>query len=60
MNRMRVFGLFLVVVVWLQLWITTRVSGYELQVLSAIGTVGLTLAAVVILLRSLDGVAGSN
>lgn len=57
---MSVFGLVLVVVVWIQLWITMRVSGYELQVLSAIGTVGLTLAAVVISLQSLGGVAGSN
>lgn len=60
MNRARALGLALVIAVGVQLWVTTRVPGYELQVLSALVTVGLALGAVALLVRSLEGVAGGE
>lgn len=56
-NRTRTLGLALLLAVGIQLWFTTRVGGYELQVASALLTMGLAFAAVVTLFRSLDGVA---
>lgn len=60
MDRTRSVGLVLVLATGIQLWITTRVTGYELQVLSALVTMGLALAAVVVLFRSLDDVPRSR
>lgn len=54
MNRARSGGLVLVLATGIQLWVTTRVEGYKLQVLSALMTMGLAVAAVVVLFRSLD------
>ena len=44
----------------IQLWITTQVRGYNLQVLSAVVTVGLAAVAIVMLFRSLDNAAGDR
>ncbi|WP_394739642.1 hypothetical protein [Natronococcus roseus] len=56
MVRTRIVGLGLVLATGLLLWTTTRVSGYERQVLSALLTMGVALAAVVVLFRSLERV----
>ena len=53
-NRARTFGLILLVATGVMLWITTRVSGYERQVLAALVTIGLAAAAVVSLFQSLE------
>lgn len=58
MNRARAFGVALVISVGIGLWITTRVSGYWMQVLAALTTMGLALASVAALVRSLDRTAG--
>lgn len=55
MNKTLLVGLALVLATGIQLWVTTRVSGYNLQALSALVTVGLAIAAVAVLVRSLDG-----
>lgn len=60
MNRSRTFGLVLLIATGIQLWITTQVRGYELQVLSALVTMGLAFAAVITLFRSLDEVTGEG
>ncbi|WP_459887262.1 hypothetical protein [Halostagnicola bangensis] len=59
-DRTRAFGLVLLFAVGMQLWITTWIGGYELQVLTALLTMGLTLAAVVVLFRSLEGIASDG
>ncbi|AGB39690.1 hypothetical protein [Natronococcus occultus] len=58
MNRTLLVGVALVFATGVQLWITTLVSGYTLQVLSALATVGLAVAAVAVLARSFDGSTG--
>lgn len=52
-NKALIVGLTLVLATGIQLYVTTRVSGYILQVLSALVTIGLALAAVAVLIRSL-------
>jgi hypothetical protein len=50
----------LVLATGLLLWTTTRVSGYERQVLFALLTMSVALAAVVVLFRSLERVDASE
>lgn len=57
MNKTLLIGLVLILLTGIQLWITTRVSGYYLEVLSAVVTMGLALAAVVVLFRSLGKIS---
>lgn len=54
MNRSRTLGLVSLLAAGIQLWITTQVRGYNLQVLSALVTIGLAAAAIVLLFWSLD------
>lgn len=60
MNRSRTLGLALLLATGIQLWITTQVRGYNLQVLSALVTIGLAAAAIVMLFRSLDRPASNR
>ncbi|GAA1343204.1 hypothetical protein GCM10009647_087550 [Streptomyces sanglieri] len=59
-NRSRTLGLALLLATGIQLWITTQVRGYELQVLSAVVTIGLAVAAAGMLFRSLDEATGDG
>lgn len=60
MNRSRTLGLAVLLATGIQLWITTQVRGYNLQVLSALVTMSLGAAAVVLLFWSLDETAGDG
>lgn len=57
MNKTLLIGLVLILLTGIQLWVTTRVSGYYLQVLSAVVTMGFAFAAIVVLFRSLGKIS---
>lgn len=59
-NRSRTLGLALLLATGIQLWTTTQVRGYNLQVLSALVTMGLAAATVVMLFRALDEATGNH
>lgn len=60
MNSARAFAAVLVIAVGFGIWSTTQVSGYWTQVLAALVTVGLALAAIAALALSLDRIAGET